>query len=214
LSFVAKRCPVCDTEHADFEQNCPICEAELVDDPPAEGEDNPLADSRLVSVFRSDDPGILPLATMALEAEGISHFVKSEGKTDTLDWTRSQPPTNRPLVQQVLVRSDMADRARDVLADLAQSGPTAASAPILDTLADPPAVVLEDVATGQAIGTISESELQELTSELEESAPHEYRITPETLDALRAAGADPALVALLRQAEARTGDLVIRWVVR
>lgn len=212
---MAKRCPVCATEHADFEQRCPICEADLVDDETREEDENPLAETRLVSVFKSADPGLLPLATMALEAEGIPHFLKSEGKTDTMDWTRSQPPTSRPLVQQVLVRSDSADRARDVLADLERSGPTTASSPVFDSQADPPPIVLEDAATGQTLGTISESELQELTSELDETAPHEYRITAETPDALQAAGADATLVALLRQAVVdRSGDLVIRWVVR
>ena len=32
-----------------------------------------LPDARLVQVFRTDDPALLPLATMALEGEGIEY---------------------------------------------------------------------------------------------------------------------------------------------
>ena len=166
-------------------------------------------DSRLVRVFKTDDPGVLPLATLALEGEGIDHVVHNEGKVDSLDWAMSQPPTIRPRVVEILVTADDAARARDLLADLEQ----AATAPI--TTADPPSITLENAETGATVGAITESQLQELTSRLEEDAPQQYRITRDAVAELDHAGADTALVALLRQAVGADGSgCVIRWVVR
>jgi hypothetical protein len=65
------------------------------------------------------------------------------------------------------------------------------------------------------VGAITESQLQELTSRLEEEGPHEYFITGETVDMLQTAGADAALIDLLRQAVGADGSgRAIRWVVR
>ena len=165
---------------------------------------------KLESVFKTDDPAILPLAKMALETEGIAYFVKHSGKHDSLGWVMSQQPTNRPVVLEIMVTSDLAGRARDLLAELAKpAGPT----PVFES--EPPAIVLENVATGAAIGSISESQLQELTSRLQEDSPKQYRITDDTIDALQHAGVDASLLALLRSAaDPGRRELVIRWVVR
>ena len=173
-------------------------------------------DARLVSIFKTDDPGVLPLATMALEAEGIEYSLHSEGKADSLEWQMSQQPTNRPVVMEILVAGDVAGRARDLVADLER--PLAGLAPadpatIVDTL-DPPAIWLEDAVTDRLLGQISEAQLQELTSRLDEEAPEQYFVDGEAIDTLVAAHTDGALVALLREAVGDGGGLVIRWAVR
>lgn len=176
-------------------------------------------DSRLESVFKTDDPGLLPLATMALESEGIEHIVRNEGKADSLEWAMSQPPTIRPRVVEILVTADVAARARALLADLANSA-VAATAPaelppdaVIES--EPPTIMLEDVAGGTTIGQITESQLQEITSRLEEEASQQYRLTPDAVDELENSGVDAALVALLRQAAGpNDSGLLIRWVVK
>jgi hypothetical protein len=176
-------------------------------------------DSRLESVFKTDDPGLLPLATMALESAGIEHIVRNEGKVDSLDWAMSQPPTIRPRVVEILVTSDAAARARELLADLANSAVASGAPAEVPTDAviesEPPTVTLEDAATGTTIGQITESQLQEITSRLEEEASQQYRLTPDAVDDLEKAGVDAALVALLRQSVGpHDSGRLIRWVVR
>jgi hypothetical protein len=171
-------------------------------------------ETSVVSVFKTSDAGLLPLAELALESAGIEYFVRNAGKADSMQWTMSQDPTTRPIVVEIVVGSDAASRAREILADLESPVAAPDQSPADLTTQDPPTVTLED-AGGAPIGTISESQLQELSAHLEETAPHEYRVTPHDFDRLRHAGADADLIRLLRRAsESHGGDLVIRWVVR
>jgi len=176
------------------------------------------SDARLVQVFRTDDPALLPLATMALEAEQIEYQVRHAGTEDSFEWQMSQTPTTRPVVVEIMVASDVAARARDLLVDLEGSAPAGAPAFVSaasDPPADPPTVTLEDAESGLPIATISESQLQELTTHLEEEKPQQYYLTPETVEMLHDAGTEATLVAALRQAvSARAGAISIRWIVR
>jgi hypothetical protein len=180
--------------------------------------DDEQPDAKVVSVFKTDDPALLPLATMALEGEGIEYFVRHAGKSDSLQWMMSQDPTTRPIAVEIVVGSDVAGRARELLADLENPVPAATPEPAgVDSIAtsEPSAVTLEDSVDGTVIGAVTESQLQELTSRLEEEGPQEYSITGETVDLLQTAGVDAALVDLLRQAVGADGSgRVIRWVVR
>ncbi|HXT70423.1 MAG TPA: hypothetical protein VN700_11740 [Vicinamibacterales bacterium] len=218
------RCPVCGTEYAFFERKCTRCDADLIDpDAEADGAADEAAhgapDTHLVSVFKTSDPAVLPLATMALEAEGIEYLLRNAGKSDSLQWMMSQDPTNRPMAIEIHVASDVAAKARDLLVDLENPGqpivtPDAADSPALTT-PEPPAAMLEDAVTGEALGTITEYDLQEITSRLEEEQPHQYFITGETVDMLKDARASAALVDLLRRAVGADGSgRVIRWVVK
>ena len=227
-------CPNCGTQYAFFEKTCTRCNIDLVEGDAPEAKPQMFAasadedaspkfgeqpEATLVSVFKTSDPGVLPLATMALEGEGIEYFVKNSGKSDSLEWMMSQDPTSRPMVVEIMVGSDVASKARDLLVDLESQAPVASPAD-LGTAADlatsePPTVTLEDAVAGTAVGAITESQLQELTSRLEEEGPHEYFITGETVDMLQTAGADAALIDLLRQAVGADGSgRAIRWVVR
>lgn len=169
-----------------------------------------------VCVFTTDDPAVLPLATMALENEGIAYQVKNAGKHDSLQWMMGQTPTTRPVVLDVFVAPDAAVRATEVLADLATRPAAAATAPAvpLTETSDPPAIHLESVDTGASLATITEAQLQELSSRLQESGPQQYTIDDAALRELESSSADPMLIDRLRQSVASGGGLVIRWVVR
>ena len=124
---------------------------------------NEVPDASLVSVFKTDDPAVLPLATMALEGEGIEYFVKHAGKSDSLQWMMSQDPTTRPIAVEIWVASDVAAKARELLVDLENPVPAAAPSgvPAADLASsEPPTVTLEDAVTGTVVGGITESQLQ------------------------------------------------------
>jgi len=178
---------------------------------------NDADDIRAVRVFKTEDPAILPLATMALEAEGIEYVVKHAGKVDSLGWTLSQFPTNRPVVMEIVVGSDVASKAKELLADLEQSTagdvPADPAPPEPMTLSEPPSIALEDAASGIKVGDITESQLQELTSRLEEESPQQYFVTSGTVEMLQEAGVESSLVAMLREAVGADGR-AIRWTVR
>jgi hypothetical protein len=74
-------------------------------------------------------------------------------------------------------------------------------------------VTLRDGETGQPIGTISDEQLRFLQDQLEEESPsdQDYWIDPPTLDALREAGADEALVKLLESAIGGREGCEVRW---
>ena len=227
-------CPRCGTQYAFFEKQCTRCNIELVEGDAPEAEPAMFAASRdedhsrdfgeqpdasLISVFKTSDPGLLPLATMALEGEGIEYFVKHAGKSDSLQWMMSQDPTTRPMAVQIWVASDVAAKARDLLVDLENPVPVAAPPDLSPSSelasSEPPTVTLEDAVAGTVVGAITESQLQELTSRLEEESDHEYFITGETVDMLQTAGADAGLIDLLRGAVGADGSgRAIRWTVR
>lgn len=75
-------------------------------------------------------------------------------------------------------------------------------------------VQLTDRDTGAAIGTITEDQLQFLTDSLEEESQEDtdYYINRETLEMLAERGADPALLAILRQALGSRDEMEIQWV--
>src|SRR6187402_2875200 len=107
------------------------------------------SEDQLVSVFKTDDPGILPLARIALESAGIEYQARSAGKADNLQWTLSQKPTNRPTVTEIMVASDVAAQARELLADLGTSPATSVSDPaVLTASAESQTIRLEVVETG------------------------------------------------------------------
>lgn len=173
---------------------------------------------RSISVFKTDDAALMPLATLALEEAGIEYAVRHSGKDDSLEWMGSQSPTTVPQVLEIVVTPDVASRARDLLMDLA-SASSAALAPTIDPISapDPPGIVVEDAVSGVALGALSEAHLQDLISRLQEQeeAPQQYRITPDALDDLGKGGMDADLIAILRAASPNAdGDLVIRWSVR
>ncbi|MGE5602148.1 MAG: galactosyldiacylglycerol synthase [Nitrososphaerales archaeon] len=70
-----------------------------------------------------------------------------------------------------------------------------------------------DEATGTVYGTITETQLQALMSQLEEESLEDtdYYINQATLDMFEQRGVDPGLLALLRNALGGREDMDIRW---
>jgi processive 1,2-diacylglycerol beta-glucosyltransferase len=70
-----------------------------------------------------------------------------------------------------------------------------------------------DAASGAEIGTIGDADLQFMISQLEEesSEDQDYYINTVTLDLFERAGADPALIAVLRQGLGGREEMDIRW---
>jgi len=74
-------------------------------------------------------------------------------------------------------------------------------------------IQLYDNETGAPLGAITEEQLRFLTDQLEEESPEDrdYYINEPTLDAFEEAGADPALLTLLRKALGEREEMEIRW---
>jgi hypothetical protein len=176
------------------------------------------SDEPLVPVFSTDDPARVPLAQLTLDTEGIEYLVKEGPRgVDTMGWTIAQPATNRPRVVTLLVASDVAARARDLLADLedAPGSNTAATDPVFEaTTAASTSIQLEDASSGMAIGSITENELQELTTHLDEESPQQYFIDKDTIATFEHANVEPGLVELLRRTIGDGAGRTIRWIVR
>ncbi len=74
-------------------------------------------------------------------------------------------------------------------------------------------IELRDKKTGEFLGTISEAQLQFLIDQLEEESirDQDYYINLATLGMFERAGADPELLALLRQGLGTREDMDIVW---
>jgi processive 1,2-diacylglycerol beta-glucosyltransferase len=74
-------------------------------------------------------------------------------------------------------------------------------------------IQLHDTDTGTWIGTITEDNLQFLIDQLEEESgeDQDYYINETTLDIFEKAGADTALISLLRSAFNGRTEMEIRW---
>jgi hypothetical protein len=75
-------------------------------------------------------------------------------------------------------------------------------------------VQLQDKDTGALLGQITDEQLQFLKDQLEEesSRDQDYYISIDTLEMLRAAGADPSLIDVLGRALGGQEGREVRWV--
>jgi processive 1,2-diacylglycerol beta-glucosyltransferase len=76
-------------------------------------------------------------------------------------------------------------------------------------------IKLFHVQTNTEIGEITQTQLDFLTSQLEEESANDtdYYINADTLDYFAQQGAEPSLIALLRNALGSRPDMDIRWEV-
>ena len=168
----------------------------------------------LVSVFKTADPGLLPLVRIALESAGIEYQERSSGKVDNLQWTLSQKPTTRPVVMEIFVASDAAAQARDLLADLNQSTAIASSDPgLLTDSAETQAIRLELANTGVTLATLTEEQLQTLGSHLEEAGPQQFVVDFDAIGRLRHSETDRRLVDALELALGDNTAMTVQWSV-
>lgn len=74
-------------------------------------------------------------------------------------------------------------------------------------------ITIRDKASREALGTISEEELQFLMDSFEEESPDDtdYWIDGDTIDMLEGDGASPSLVAFLRKALGTRDGIEIEW---
>ena len=187
---------------------------------PADEAPNP--ETELVAVMETTEPGLLPLARMALEQAGIEYAVQNRGIADQIIGRRSSMTvgeTETPLV--VVVRAEDAGRAGEALRDLA--GASTASVPVAAAHPRSPSdsapargdgsVDLVDADSGASIGAITEAQLASLDAhlELESSEDDDYYIDEATLAMLEEKGADADLIALLRGALAGRDGVNVRW---
>lgn len=210
-------CPNCGEKYKWFETTCPNCDVELVEQRPG---GSPDPDVTLESIFETQDSAALPLATVTLEQQGIEYAVRGGGTLDAL----RLPPAGLDLAKsdathQIVVRTEDATRARELLADLAngQAAGRVASTPAQPAMitesadASPPSVV--DLHTGQSLGELTPEQARFLVDALEEASPDEarYYIDAATIDMLEGAGAEPSLIALLKRALGPKQGIEIRF---
>lgn len=68
-------CPSCRAEFREGIERCPDCDVDLVhDEPPAPGE----PERKLVGVFRTAEPELLPILKGLLESSGIPYTIRGE----------------------------------------------------------------------------------------------------------------------------------------
>lgn len=170
--------------------------------------DSPDPDVTLESVFETTDPAALPLATMALEEQGIEYTVRREGTLDALRYPAGALDLARSdASHEILVRREDAARARDLLADL---GTLAAPAP---DEAGKPSPTVVDLGTGFTLGSITPQQAQFLIDALEESTPDKarYYIDASTIEMLENSGGDPEMITLLKRALGTRDGMEIRF---
>jgi hypothetical protein len=205
-------CPQCQRRYKWYETTCPEDGTTLIEEPDPE---QPLS---LVTVFTTKEAGLLPLAEMALKTEHIEYFIHHGSSSVPMFTRQATPDLNYPVdATQIIVRSDDAERARDLLGDLEQAGPVEKA-----TLEPTPAeweqapegnIELIDSDTKDSIGRVTEEQLQRLTDALEEDAasPDEYYIGAGTIDLLEEQNVDPPVIAMLRKALGEREGVQLRW---
>jgi processive 1,2-diacylglycerol beta-glucosyltransferase len=177
----------------------------------------PEPDATLVTVFSTDDPGLLALAAQALRESGIEAVVGPEGRFNPLE--PLHPRVGMGALHGpsgIVVREEDAARARALLADF--EGPEsvevvpAGSMPPVEVPAEQD-VTLTDDATGAVIGRISDAQLRVLVDLLEEAFEdsQSYYIDGPTIEMLEGARADAALTQMLRTALGPRDSMDVRW---
>jgi hypothetical protein len=186
----------------------------------------PDPDADLISIFETTEPGVLPLAQIALDEAGIEYAVQNRGFVDQILGRRSSMTvgeTDTPL--HIVVRAEDEARAREVLRDLG----TANAAPPPDAIAaeqaTPPAhraatgvaasgdVEITDADSGVRLGSLTPEQFDSMAAhlELESSRDDDFYIDEPTIAMLEEQHAKPAVLALLRGALAGRTEMNIRW---
>jgi Putative prokaryotic signal transducing protein len=111
-------CQSCASHAGPSGTKCPKCGGELLDIPGPP----PDPDIELVSVFRTGDAGLIPLAKSLLDSESIEYLVRGEAVQDLFGSGRLGAGYNIVTgPAEFVVRQADADRARSLLADLTSS---------------------------------------------------------------------------------------------
>jgi putative signal transducing protein len=112
-------CPQCEKEFSWDVMVCPTCDVDTVDRLPGP---EPTPDVELVSVLATGDAGLIAVAKSLLEAEEIDYFVRGDGLQDLFGMGRITGFNFAMGPAEFLVRSDDAERARELLDGLIRPG--------------------------------------------------------------------------------------------
>jgi hypothetical protein len=105
-------CPRCRYEYIQGVYKCSECEVDLVDQLPEKTEEKPAEDSDLVPVYEPANRADLALAKAMLEEEKIEYYI--------FNFATYYGMPHRPWVN---VKAEDAERARQLLIDIADSHP-------------------------------------------------------------------------------------------
>ena len=212
-----KVCPNCGERYKWYEAECPNCHVALVDAP---DEQEHLRDLELVVVFRTTEPGLLPLVESALEDQNIEYMRRLSGDDAlTAGGPAYRGTTGNPPFE-ILVRSEDEATARDLLRGFEEQAKEAAAAarapaaPIpFPTTASAGNVELVDLSSKSVVGRISDDELAWLNSQLEKESEddRDYYFDRPTLDMLDEKGASRQLMAVLRSALGARDEMDLQW---
>jgi hypothetical protein len=184
------------------------------------------SDSPLVSVLKTEESGLLPLAKIALEQAGINYTIENRDLIIGYPSVMTDGESKGSL--EVMVLAEDAARARELLRDLERAkseavagagtltsaaGPAPAVSEILGAAAGAATVALFDAATGTPIGHITEDQLDTLSDHLEQesSDDDDYYIDEPTLTMLQEQQVDAGVIELLRRALANRAGMDVRW---
>lgn len=212
-----KICPNCGERYKWYEAECPNCHVALVDAP---DEQERLKNLELTVVFRTMEPGLLPLATLALEEQGIEFVSRLSGSDALSAGGVAYRGTTPEAPVEILVRTEDAPAASELLRDLEAQGkeaPAAAPSPRapipFPTTAATGNVELVDLASKNVVGRITEDDLTWLNTQLEKESEddRDYYFDGPTLDMLDGKGASPRLMAVLRGALGSRDAMDLQW---
>lgn len=213
-----KICPNCGERYKWYEAECPNCHVALVDAP---DEQERLKNLELTVVFRTMEPGLLPLATLALEERGIEFVSRLSGSDALTAGGVAYRGTTPEAPVEILVRTEDAAAASELLRDLEAQGKESSAG----ASSSPPApipfpttkatgdVELVDLASNNVVGRITRDDLAWLNSQLEKESEddRDYYFDRPTLDMLEGKGASPGLMAVLRGALGSRDDMDLQW---
>ena len=213
-----KICPNCGERYKWYEAECPNCHVALVDAP---DEQERLKNLELTVVFRTIEPGLLPLATLALEEQGIEFVSRLSGSDALTAGGVAYRGTTPEAPVEILVRTEDAAAASELLRDLEAQGKASSAgaspsppAPIpFPTTKATGDVELVDLASKNVVGRITHDDLAWLNSQLEKEPEddRDYYFDRPTLDMLEGKGASPQLMAVLRGALGSRDDMDLQW---
>jgi hypothetical protein len=109
-------CPQCGEEYSWDVMVCPTCDVDTVDRLPGP---EPTPDAELVRVLATGDAGLIAIAKSLLDGEEIDYLVRGDGLQDLVGLGRITGFSFAMGPAEFWVREDDADRARELLQDLA-----------------------------------------------------------------------------------------------
>jgi hypothetical protein len=216
-----KYCTTGGNKYPGYEEVCPTCQVPLS---PLPADQTPSPNAELVAVLRTTERGLLPLARVTLEQQGIDFTVDDRGLSEQLLGRRSSATvgeTTQPF--SILVRSEDAARARQALDDLQMPATVMPAAPPLSRQVEvprastgPDAIDLHDAQTGVYVSSHTEAQFEDLSAHLEQESTDDddYYVDGPTLDLLTEASVDPVVVDALRAALGPRASMDVRWTRR